>query len=243
MAKKELSREEREKKEARLLINDFNQIVKNLTSLVFLGDDGTFMMKSEDTKIERYGEYYDKEKLPISFTNIIYNTLDLAEFRKDYRFSTSTVEISDTSITIGQTANAKVPSSSIQLEHFDMSDAERRIQTLNSIQSMFYKKIPTVLNDGIDESKFLTLSDSQLDDLEAGYMIELIGIHPNTKAATLIYITKAVFPMVSKVTKMEYQVLSYENPLDAKYAYVLFRETIEDIGIHIYSLTAAYQSI
>lgn len=237
MSKKELSQEELVRKDFRFFIQGFNQLIKRLTDMVYITDDGKIFMKRNSTTIERYGRFYDMNLFPIMIGNLMYDTKGLAEFFKLYRYSASNVIITDTSIEVDHTEKAKYPDAKMHLDKIPEDP-----NTIDYIMSNFYKRMPDIMKD-IDAVSYIDITENQLIELEEGNMLDISGIHPLTKNETHIYVTKASFPLISNIDKMEYAILPYRSERDDKLAYIQFRETIKNIGVEIYTITAAYQSI
>ena len=231
------------KDDARNLIDRFNQIIKGLTSMVYFDFDGSIYLKSESTKYERFARYYDKESMPVRFCGAMYNTLELAEFRKEYRYSTSTVLPLQDKLVIGQTEKSKSPNAKfdINILHDNTDHDKAENIKFNIIYPEFYKKFPSLVPDFELNDGFTSIPDEELDSLEEGDMIFIEDFSEGKSIHA--YFTKAIFPNISKTDTLEYKILNERNPLDEKCAYIVLKETLKNFGLEVFTLISAYQSI
>ena len=131
-------------KTARYMIDTFNKDIKNLSSMCFIDNNGLFYLKSDNSKIERFGMMYDPEMIKI-FEGALYDTVELHEFSKDYRFSTSTLFVDDTVVRIGQNEKSKSPDAHFDFNVVSKQNKEFINDTRIRVIEEFYKKFFNIL--------------------------------------------------------------------------------------------------
>jgi len=243
--KKELSKNDIDKIVTKKLINGFNQYIKRLSSMVYIDSDGMFYLKGENPKMERIGMFYGDENDDIIdlFGCCMYNTLEMFEFKKLYRYSTSTVEIGEDVIHLGQNPKAVYPEAKIDVNIISTREEKVIEETRNLIKKEFYRRFIDILDtEGIEPNdldilQMKCLSDEQMDELSDSKMVI---VQDNDCYA---YITRAIFPNIGYSDKIEYVCLTHRGELDDKCAYFIFKEDIKDIDCYIFTIIAAYQSV
>lgn len=247
---KELTLDDMNRKNIRYLIENTNQITKNISSMVFHDETGFVYFKSESPKYERIGQVVDDAYDILSMLEgTMYNTLELAEYKKSYRYSTSTVAIDREGITIGQTEKGKDPDKKFNIHYIRQpEDSPYNVEgTRNKVMKEFYKKFPEVLeSDKIDIENlgfldYIYLSDEQMEELRNGEMISVMDSRMGE--GVYAYITKALFPNINKTSSIGFIALESRSSLDEKCAYLIFREDIESANLIVYTLISSYQSI
>lgn len=235
-------------KTARFMLDNFNKEIKRLSSMCYIGHDGLFYLKSENTKMERIGMMaQDDQSMQVLFEGVMYDTLDLHEFSKDYRFSTSTVYYDSDKVVIGQTEKAKVPDA--KFEFNIVCDQSEIIQedTLNHIKGEFYKRFFEVLEkEGIDPIELDHLDTIEISkELKESLMQNsLIRVVDDRYGETIhAYITKALFPNIAHCSSLSYVGLKTRGVYDDKCAYFIFKEYNDVANIIVFTLIAAYQNV
>ena len=258
---KVLTVEERNRKYARMFIDKFNQLVKPLSSMCYIDFDGTCYLKSESTKIERFVSIDFGDPVKELAVGALYDTVELAEFRKSYRYSKSKV-------LFGSSVNPNDTTMIIRTPNPDDSEDEIdfQINTLcknvyddseielvrDRISREFYKtfnrmcdfhELRTNLQ---DESSYHSLSSDQIEDLINGDMIEINDTSMGKDIHA--YITKEIFPNIKKDDEIRYCTLTERSEDDEQIAYMVFVEKIADYNgngndLRIFSLISVYQSI
>lgn len=251
---KNMTSDDINRKNVRNMIDTFNQLTKHLSSMIYFDFNGMFYLKSESTKYERIGYLTFEDELEI-FKGTLFDTLALAEFKKEYRFSTSTVMVEPGEmIRIGQTEKAKFPDAEFTIKYVAVDVPYIRDSSRNKTLTDFYKKFPEILEkDGIDIEKlgyldFVYFSSEDIELLKSGEMI--IANDSRCGEGVYAYITKALFPNINKLNSLGYIAMNTRSDLDSQCAYMIFREDY-DIALDkdssgsmiIYTLISTYQSI
>ena len=258
---KVLTQDDINKKNARAFIDKFNQLIKPLSSMCYIDYDGICYLKSESTKIERFAAMDFADPVKQLMQGALYDTQELAEFRKSYRYSKS-------SVVLGYSENpndAKVclrtenPDNKDDILEFEILcvcgntyDEEEKIFGRDKIANEFYKKFYqmvdfiTMRRNMSSESYSKPLSSDQLDALVNGDMIEVTDKSMGKDIHA--YITKEIFPNIKKVSEIRYFTMPDRSSDDDQIAYMVFVERLENYNgdgndLRIFSLISVYQSI
>lgn len=235
-------------KTARFMLDNFNKEIKRLSSMCYIGHNGLFYLKSENTKMERFGMMaQDNQALQVLFEGALYDTLDLHEFSKDYRFSTSTVCTGSDKVIIGQNEKAKVPDAKFEFDIVSNSSKEIQEDTLIRIKSEFYKRFFELLEkEGIDPVDIdhldtIEISKELKESLMQNSLIRLVDDRFGEPVHA--YITKALFPNIAHCSSLSYMALKTRGSHDDKCAYFIFKEYNDVAEVIIFTLIAAYQNL
>ena len=258
---KVLTESDLNKKCARSFIDKFNQLIKTLSSMCYIHYDGVCYLKSESSNIERFAHIDFGDPIRRLFDGALYDTQELAEFRKVYRFSKS-------SIATGYGANVNDTEIFIRTEDPDNKDEilEHKISCIcgnttddnerefgrEKVSSEFYKVFSQMIDfyrmrvNMNNESYSRKLSDDQIEELRNGDMIEVVDKSMGKDIHA--YITREIFPNIKKDTEISYFTLPKRSEDDEQIAYMVFVEKIEDYNgdgnnLWIFSLISVYQSI
>lgn len=234
------------KKEAAYIINDINQYIKNFTSLTYFGESGAVFMKQECLGMLKYG-YFD-DSFPKDYQYIMYDTLSLAEFKKDFRVSKAVVTVSDSGVLINHEKDSKFENSNFEFFRVispsvsahdanivHTKEEEIRREMYRNYDLSFYEKIHDVPNE------WQPIDDDQLDKMEDSNLICLQS-HYNGKTVR-VYLTKVICPLIAKAKSARFRVIPYKNGMDSRVYYFQIEEYFEKIGLRVLTIIAGYQSI
>ena len=193
--------------------------------------------------MERFGLIYDPELLSL-FRGSLYDTMELHEFSKEYRFSTSTLFLDDTLIRIGQNEKSKSPEAHFDINIMSNSDPKAIEEFRIKIIGEFYNKFFEILEkedldpEKLDHLNTFTIKEDDIENLSQNEMV-MVKDPINGKHA---YITKALFPNLSHCEGLEFTALDVTGA-DNKCSYFIFKEYNDTAGVMIFTLIAAYQNV
>lgn len=242
MAKKELTEEQIKKKIIKEFINDFNQHVKNLSSMVYIDIDGMIYFKSESSKFEKFASFIEPENEILDmFGGALYDTLDIFDYKKIYKVSkTNFIEDIGKLTLVQDNGDAEYKT---DINYVASKDTEY-CNRYNIISSMYSRLLEIIENEFSDirnigniDCEWNEVSYDQMQSLLAG---ELVRLSYDSLRAD---VTKVIFPNIQKVDKIEYRALELRSALDHKCAYFLFKETYSYVNMNVYTLIATYQGL
>lgn len=232
-------------KSARYMVDTFNKDIKKLSSMCYIDHNGLFYLKSDNSKMERFGLIYDPELLEL-FKGSLYDTIELHEFSKLYRFSTSTFGMDDDKVVrIGQNEKSKNPDAyfdfNIITERNPKLIDEKRLDIIEEFYKKFFKILDRAELDPekLDHLNTFVIKEDEIERLSQSEML-MVKDPINNKHA---YITKALFPNLSHAGAIEYTALDITGEYDDKCAYFIFKEYNDTAGVMIFTLIAAYQNV
>lgn len=258
---KVLTQDDINKKNARAFIDKFNQMIKTLSSMCYIDYDGICYLKSESTKIERFAAVGFADPIKRLFQGALYDTQELAEFRKSYRYSKSSVVLgyaenpNDTKVCI-RTENPENKDETLEFEVLcvcgNTLDENERAYGREHVSTEFYKRFSqmvdfvTMRRNMSNEKYSKVLSTDQFEALVNGDMIEVTDKSMGKDIHA--YITKEIFPNIKKVDEIRYFTMPDRSADDEQIAYMVFVERINDYDgdgndLQVFSLISVYQSI
>lgn len=258
---KVLTQDDINKKNVRSFIDKFNQMIKTLSSMCYIDYDGICYLKSQSTKIERFAALDFGDPVRGLFQGALFDTQELAEFRKSYRYSKSSVVLgysenpNDTKVCI-RTENPDNKEETLEFEILcvcgNTLDEEERNYGREHVSTEFYKKFSQMVDFAVmrrnmsNEKYSKVLSSDQFEALMNGDMIEVVDKSMGKDIHA--YITKEIFPNIKKVNEIRYFTMPDRSADDDQIAYMIFVEKIEDYdgngnNLRIFSLISVYQSI